>query len=118
MELISFVLWIFLLSNIWTNLFLGANLSELVGPNRTIIGMFANDIICIIPLSIVTAEFNLEAKAVTNAGQANLEFNSGNTFVERASNMLNPLCKSDQPRTPPRSPSKEVCNRRVDFTKI
>ena len=31
-----------------------------------------------IPLSIETAVFNLEAKAVTKAGQANLEANSGN----------------------------------------
>ena len=36
----------------------------------------------------------------------------------RAAKILNPLCKSDHPRTPPRSPSKEVCNRRIDFTKI
>ena len=32
---------------------------------------------CIIPLSIDTAVFNLDAKAVTNAGHANFEFNSG-----------------------------------------
>ena len=40
--------------------------------------MFAKDIICIIPLSIDTAIFNLEAKAVTKAGQDKSEFNSGN----------------------------------------
>ena len=78
MEFISFVLWIFLLSNILVNLFFGANLSELVGPNKTIIGTFDKAIICIIPLSIETAVFNLDAKAVTKAGQDSLEFNSGN----------------------------------------
>ena len=40
--------------------------------------MFAKDIICIIPLSIDTAVFNLEAKAVTKAGQDKFEFSSGN----------------------------------------
>ena len=60
------------------NLFFGANFFELVGPNKTIIGIFDNANICIIPLSIDTAVFNLEAKAVTRAGHANLEFNSGN----------------------------------------
>ena len=60
------------------NLFFGANFSEFVGPNKTIIGIFAKDIICIIPLSIDTAVFNLDASAVTNAGQASLEFCSGN----------------------------------------
>ena len=59
------------------NLYFGANFSELVGPNKIIIGIFAKAIICIIPLSIDTAVFNLVANAVTNAGQANLEFNSG-----------------------------------------
>ena len=33
---------------------------------------------CIIPLSIDTAIFNLDDNAVTKAGHANLEFNSGN----------------------------------------
>ena len=59
-------------------LFFGANFSELVGPNKTIIGILAKDIMCIIPLSIDTAELSLEAKAVTKAGQASFEFNSGN----------------------------------------
>ena len=51
---------------------------ELVGPNKTIIGIFANDIICLTPLSIDTAIFNLEARAVTKAGQDKFEFSSGN----------------------------------------
>ena len=76
--MISFVLLIFLLSKIFVNLFFGANLLESVGPNRTIIGTFAKDIMCIIPLSIDTAISNLDDSAVTRAGQANLEFNSGN----------------------------------------
>ena len=59
------------------NLFFGANFSEFVGPNKTIMGISARAIICIIPLSIETAVFNLEAKAVTKAGQANLEANVG-----------------------------------------
>ena len=40
--------------------------------------MLARDIICIIPLSIDTAISILEDKAVTKAGHANSEFNSGN----------------------------------------
>ena len=60
------------------NLFLGANFFEFVGPNKTIIGILAKDIICIIPLSIDTAVFNLEAKAVTKAGHDNSELSSGN----------------------------------------
>ena len=47
-------------------LFLGANFFELVGPNKTIIGIFAKDIICIIPLSIETAMLSLAERAVTN----------------------------------------------------
>ena len=41
---------------------LGANFSELVGPNKTIIGTLARPIICITPLSIDTAKSNLFAK--------------------------------------------------------
>ena len=59
------------------NLFLGANFSEFVGPNKTTIGILAKANICIIPLSIDTAIFNLDAKAVTNAGHENFEFISG-----------------------------------------
>ena len=51
---------------------------ELVGPNKTIIGMFAKAIICIIPLSIETAASSLADNAVTRAGQDNLELTSGN----------------------------------------
>ena len=40
--------------------------------------MLAKDIICIIPLSIDTAVFNLEANAVTRAGQDRFELSSGN----------------------------------------
>ena len=69
----------FLLSSTFVNLFFGANFFELVGPNKTIIGIFANAIICIIPLSIETPVSNLDDRAVTKAGQANLEFNSGKT---------------------------------------
>ena len=58
---------------IFVNLFSGANFSELVGPNKTTIGILANDNMCIIPLSIEMAIFNLEAKAVTKAGQENFE---------------------------------------------
>ena len=47
---------------------LGANLSESVGPNKTIIGIFANPTICIIPLSIDIANLSLAAKAVTRTG--------------------------------------------------
>ena len=68
----SEVLCIFLLSKIFTKLFFGANFSELVGPNKTIIGILAKPIICIIPLSIDTAKSNLEAIAVTNAGHDKL----------------------------------------------
>ena len=60
------------------NLFFGANFCELVGPNKTIIGVLAKAIICIIPLSIDTALLNLDAKAVTKAGQDIFELNSGN----------------------------------------
>ena len=45
----------FLLSRILVNLFFGANFSDFVGPNKTIIGTLDKDIICIIPLSIETA---------------------------------------------------------------
>ena len=58
-------------------LFFGANFSELVGPNKTIIGIFAKPIICIIPLSIDTAVSSLDARAVTKAGQESFEFSSG-----------------------------------------
>ena len=64
-------------SKIITSFRFGANFFELVGPNKTIMGILAKAIICIIPLSIETAVFNLEARAVTKAGQANLELNSG-----------------------------------------
>ena len=40
-------------------------------------GMLAKAIICITPLSIDTAVSNLEANAVTRAGQANSELISG-----------------------------------------
>ncbi len=60
------------------NLYFGANFRESVGPNSNIIGILARDIICITPLSMDTAVFNLDAKAVTRAGQDNLEFSSGN----------------------------------------
>ena len=66
-----------LLSRTFVNLFLGANFFEFVGPNKTIIGILAKAIICITPLSIETAIFNLEAKAVTKAGQDSLDLNSG-----------------------------------------
>ena len=56
----------------------GENFFELVGPNRTIIGMLAKAIICIIPLSIETAASSLADNAVTRAGQDNLELTSGN----------------------------------------
>ena len=62
-------------------LFLGANLSELVGPNKTIIGIFAKPIMCIIPLSIDIAVSSLDARAVTKAGQESFEFNSGKIAV-------------------------------------
>ena len=53
-------------------------MSELVGPNKTIIGIFARDIMCITPLSIETAWSNLQDSAVTKAGQESSEFVSGN----------------------------------------
>ena len=56
-------------------------MSELVGPNKTIIGTSAKDIICIIPLSMETAVSNLEANAVTKAGQDKLDLTSGNKAV-------------------------------------
>ena len=75
---ILLVLYIFLESKIITSLRLGANFSELVGPNRTIIGTLAILIICIIPLSIDIAFSSLEDKAVTRAGPDNLDSCSGN----------------------------------------
>ena len=68
---------IFYYLSTFVKVFFGANFSEFVGPNKTIIGIFANAIICIIPLSIETARSNLEDRAVTKAGQDNLEFVSG-----------------------------------------
>ena len=44
-----------------------------VGPNKTIIGIFARPIMCIIPLSIDIAKFNLVVRAVTRAGDVMLE---------------------------------------------
>ena len=55
-----------------------ANFFESVGPNKTIIGVLANAIICIIPLSIDIAVSSLEDNAVTRAGQDNLELSSEN----------------------------------------
>ena len=77
-EFISEVECIFLLSIILVKLLFGANLSEFVGLNKVIIGVLDKAIMCITPLSIVIALSNREDKAVTNAGQENLEFNSGN----------------------------------------
>ena len=65
----SLLLWIFLLSKTFVKLFFGANLLEFVGPNKTIIGTSARPIICMTPLSMVIAWFNLVDKAVTSAGQ-------------------------------------------------
>ena len=76
--LIFLDLYIFLLSKIWIELIFGANFSESVGPNKTIIGILASPIICITPLSIDIAKFNLEANAVTRAGHAIFEWCSGN----------------------------------------
>ena len=78
MDSMSEVSWIFLLSNIFMKLFFGANFSELVGPNKTIIGIFASPIMCITPLSIDTAWSNLDDNAVTKAGQDNSDVDSGN----------------------------------------
>ena len=71
-------LYIVLLSKIWIESIFGANFSESVGPNKTIIGILANPIMCITPLSIDIAKFNLEANAVTRAGHAIFEWCSGN----------------------------------------
>jgi len=68
---ISFELYISFESKIVVKLFFGANFFEFVGPNKTIIGIFAKPIICIIPLSIDMAKFNLEESAVTKAGKDN-----------------------------------------------
>ena len=48
---------------------LGENLSELVGPNKTIIGTLASEIMCITPLSIEMALSNLFDNAVTRTGE-------------------------------------------------
>ena len=69
----------FLLSKIFIELILGANFSEFVGPNKATVGVLARPIICIIPLSIDIAFSSLEAKAVTRAGEANLDSCSGNS---------------------------------------
>ena len=45
---------------------LGENFFELVGPNSTVIGMFASPIICMIPLSMEIAFSNLFERAVTS----------------------------------------------------
>ena len=68
----------FLLSIILVKLFLGANFSEFVGPNKTYHWNITRPIICITPLSIETAWSNLEDKAVTNAGQVSSDLVSGN----------------------------------------
>ena len=60
----------------------GANFFELVGPNRTIIGIFESAIICIIPLSIDIAFSSLVDKAVTRAGDDIFDLSSGNKAVE------------------------------------
>ena len=73
MELMSLDLYIILLSKILIESIFGANFSESVGPNKTIIGILTNPIICITPLSIDIAKLNLEANAVTRAGQEMLE---------------------------------------------
>ena len=86
------VLCITLLSSIFIKSFFGANFSELVGPNKTIIGMFANPIICITPLSIVIAWSNLAAKAVTKAGHDNFDFNSGNRAFGTWSLIFSIIC--------------------------
>ena len=59
-------------------LILGANFFELVGPKRTIIGILARPIMCIIPLSIEIAFSNLVDKALTSGGPDKVVSNSGN----------------------------------------
>ncbi len=56
---------------------MGANFSELVGPNKTTIGTLDKAIICITPLSIDIAHSNRDDKAVTKAGLEKLDFSSG-----------------------------------------
>ena len=57
-----FPIWLYFKGGKGVACFFGANLFASVGPNKTIIGILAKAIICITPLSIDTAEFNLEAK--------------------------------------------------------
>ena len=57
---------------------MGANLFEFVGPNKTIIGMLAKLIMCIIPLSIDIALSSLVDKAVTKGGPDKDDTLSGN----------------------------------------
>ena len=52
-------------------------MSELVGPNKTIIGISAKTSYAL-PLSMETSRSNLEDSAVTKAGQDSSEFVSGN----------------------------------------
>ena len=53
-----------------------------MGPNSTIIGMSANPIMCIIPLSIEIAFSNRFERAVTSGGPDKLDSNSGiSTFL-------------------------------------
>ena len=66
-----------LLSKIFISFIFGANFFELVGPNKTIIGMSAKPIICIIPLSIDMALSNLFERALTNGGPDKEDMLSG-----------------------------------------
>ncbi len=59
------------------NLYFGANFSELVVPNKIILGIFAKAIICIIPLSIVIAKSNLFPRQTTKAGDDRFDSCSG-----------------------------------------
>ena len=60
---------------------MGANLSELVDQIKLLLEHLIA-IMCIIPLSIEIAVSVSEDKAVTRAGHAYLDFNSGNNAEE------------------------------------
>ena len=51
---------------LFLQIYFRSKFSELVGPNNTIIGILAKEIMCIIPLSIEIAFSSLEDKALTS----------------------------------------------------
>ena len=67
-----------MLSKIIEFLYLGANFSESVGPNSAIIGTYERDSMCITPLSIDIAKFNLFPRQTTKAGPLSSDSCSGN----------------------------------------